>query len=44
MKTKQDNDVTDRIRLVYVENKTKLLGPIWLGVVCDENQPRQQHD
>ena len=35
MKTTQDNDVTNHIGLVYAEIETKLLGPIWLGVVCD---------
>ena len=37
MKVKQDNNVTDHIGLVYVETETKLLGPIWLGALCDEN-------
>ena len=71
MKTTQDKNMTDRIGVVYVQNKTELLfliepgafydenqttqrrnqsiclvyteiknelfGPIWLGVVCDEN-------
>lgn len=37
MKTKQDNDITDHIGLVYVEIKTELLGPILLGTVYDEN-------
>ena len=36
MKTEQDNDVTNHIGLVYVETKTKLSGPIWLGAVSDE--------
>ena len=29
MKTRQDNDVTDYISLVYIETKTQLLEPIW---------------
>ena len=37
MKTKLDNEVTDRIDLVYVETETKLLGPIWSGVVSCED-------
>lgn len=35
-KTKQDNDVTDHIGLVYVEIEVELLGSISLGMVCDE--------
>ena len=27
----------DYIGMVYVKIKTELLGPNWLGVVCDEN-------
>ena len=33
MKTKQDNDVTDRIDMFYVKTKTKLLGLIWPSAV-----------
>ena len=29
--------MTDRIGLVYANIETKLLGPIWLGVVFNEN-------
>ena len=36
--TRQDNDVTDRTGLVYVETEIELSVPIWVGVVCDENQ------
>ena len=36
-KTKWDNDVTSRISLVYVETEIELSGPIWPGVVSDEN-------
>ena len=31
MKTRQDNNVTDLISLVYAKIET-----IWLGMVCDE--------
>ena len=37
MKTRQENDMIDRIGLVKVETKTELSGPIWSSVVCDEN-------
>ena len=36
-KTKQDNDMTDYIDLVYVETEIKLSGPISMDVVCAEN-------
>lgn len=35
MKTRQDNNMTDLIDLAFVETKTKLLGLVWLGTVCD---------
>ena len=44
LKTSQDNDVADHIDLVYTEIETQLLGPIRLGVVCDENQIGQLYD
>ena len=44
MKIRQDNDVIDHICLVYVETKTELLGPIYPGAICEENQTRQQCD
>ena len=44
MKTQQDNNVIDRIGAIYVENETKLLQLIELGVICDENQTEQWHD
>ena len=44
MKTRLDNDMIDRIDLVKIKTETKLLGHIWLGVVCDENQTKQQLD
>ena len=40
-KTKQDNNVTDHIGLVYTKNNTELLGPIGPGTVYDENNTRQ---
>ena len=36
-KIKQDNDVINRIGVVYSKIETKLSGPIWLGLVYDEN-------
>ena len=44
MKTKQDNDMTNYISAVYVENDTELSWPIGLGAVCEENQIGQQRD
>ena len=38
MKTKHDNDMIDRIGLIYVEIETELLGPSWPDVICCENQ------
>ena len=37
-KTRQDNDMTSYIGVVYAKNETELLGPIELGVVCYQNQ------
>ena len=37
MKTRLDNNITDRIGLVYAKIEINLLRPIWLGVVYDEN-------
>ena len=42
MKTRQKTDVTKHISLVYPETETKLLGLIWLGLICDET--RQDND
>ena len=36
-KTKNDNDVIDRIGIVYVENDIELSWPIKSGVICDKN-------
>ena len=38
MKTRHENDVTNRISLVFVETKIELSGLISQGGVCDENQ------
>lgn len=38
MKTKQNNDVTDRIGFVYVKNDIKLSEPIRSGAICDESK------
>lgn len=37
-KAKSNNDMTDRIILVYVDNDTKHLGPIGPGAVYDETR------
>ena len=44
MKTKQDNNVTNRIDAVYAQNETQLLYLIILGAVCDENETGQRRD
>ena len=44
MKTKYDNDMTDRIGAVYAKNGIKLSWPIQPSVVYDENQTKQQRD
>ena len=44
MKTRQDNDMTDHIGLLHSKIETELLGPIWSGTVCDENQIGQRLD
>ena len=36
-KTKEDNDVSDHIGVVYIKNDIELSWPIRLGVVLDEN-------
>lgn len=36
--TKQDNDMTDCIGVVYAKTETELLGPIEPSVVCYQNQ------
>ena len=37
MKTKQNNDVTDCICVVYVDNEIELLWLVKLGAVYDRN-------
>lgn len=44
MKTRQENNVTNRTSAVYAENNTELLRPIELGEDCDENQIKQRHE
>ena len=36
-KTRQDNDMTDHIGPLYIENETKLSCSIWQGMVYDEH-------
>ena len=35
-KTRQDNNMSHHIGVVYAKNNTELLGPIGRGVVCDK--------
>ena len=44
MKTKQDNDVTESIGVIYVKNNIELSWPTGSGADYDENQIRQLHD
>ena len=44
MKTKQDNDMTNCIGAVYVENNIELSWLIRSGTVCDENHIGQLRD
>ena len=44
MKTRQDNDMTNRIGAVYVKSDTELLWSTESGGVCDENKRGQRHD
>ena len=44
IKTIQDNVMTNRIGLIYVETKTELLRPIEQGTVSYEDQTDQRHD
>ena len=37
MKTKQDNNVTDHIGAIHIENETMLSWSIEPGALCDEN-------
>lgn len=39
MKIRQDNNLTDHIGAIYIENNTKLFDwPNELGTICDKNQ------
>ena len=40
MKTKQDNDMTDHIVVVYIENDIELSWPIRFGAICVKDQTR----
>ena len=44
MKTRQDNNMTNCTSVIYVEDETKLLCLIGLGVIYDKNQTRQRRD
>lgn len=44
MKKRHDNDVTDCISVIYVENDTEFLWSIRLSVDYDEDQIGQLHD
>ena len=44
MKTRQDNDVIDRIGVIYTINNNELSWPIEPGAVSKENQTRQRRD
>lgn len=44
MKTREDNNMTNRTGEVYVENDIKLLCPIRTGADNDENQIGQLRD
>lgn len=44
MKTRQENDVTDRIDLIYVKTEIELSIPIWTSVIYAENQKGQWYD
>ena len=38
MKTRKDNDVTNRKGVIYVKSNSELSWPIWLGGVYSENE------
>ena len=44
IKTRKDNNVTNRIGLVYVRIETELMGSIWSSAVHDENKIGQRCD
>ena len=43
-KTRQENDMIDRIGLVYAKFEIELSEPIWTGVVREENKTEEQCD
>ena len=43
-KTRQDNDVVDRIGPFYAENKIERLWSIWQGTIDEEEHTKQQRD
>ena len=44
MKTRQENDVIDRIGVIYTINNNELSWPIKPGATYKENQTRQWRD
>ena len=44
IKTKQDNNITDHIGMVYADTETELSVPIWPTMIYDENHTEQQRD
>ena len=40
MKTRQDNDMTNRTGALYTKNDIELLWPIGLGVIYDKSKTR----
>ena len=42
MKTRQDNDMTDRRGTIHAKNENELSGSIILGVIYDKNQIGQR--
>ena len=44
MKSREDEDMNDRINVVYVENKVKPSWPIELGAVYYKNKIGQRHE
>ena len=44
MKIGQDNNMTNRISAIYVENNYELSWPMGPSAICDENMTEQQCD
>lgn len=44
IKIRRDNDVTDRIGMLYANNETELLWLIRLGMAYEKNQTWKWHD